>query len=180
MNTVDTDSIFPDEILTDPIRPKDLVDLLEDVHSCLDPQIDDLAGLVERAPAEMHSFDIDRLMELVVALRNLHDVLGSAKKAVNKASVKVEENGCKVILDNDELIWRCEAGTFSPKPRGFFSVNDGEKLLDYLDGNIPEFCRLMKSKSELGKYCDGLLENGEPLPPGISKHLEAKLNVRRK
>jgi hypothetical protein len=59
-------------------------------------------------------------------------------------------------------------------------VNDGEEFLKYLDSDIPTFCRLVKSSKELGTFCEELLENGEPLPPCISKHLEAKLTIRRK
>lgn len=158
------------------------MDTADQIHG-LDAQMkllmDEVAGLLERTPAAMATEDMDGLAKLCDALDRLQDTVNSGRKHVNRAVEIVAEHFCKRMLDENIVKHRYERMTFSASVRGYFSVTRPREFLASIDGDVDTLCRLVHSVDEMRTFCEGRLEAGDTLPPGVSQHIVAKVHIRR-
>ena len=158
----------------------------------LDQFVDQLDSLLDKFSIEMESIpstitlaELEEKGNIVLAMNGMKDLFKAGSKLCNRELDKAEEHLCTVMVNHELLPYRHPKATLSPSVTGFFTVKNGKEFLDYLIKQNEEepydlFAKLVNSKKALKIYCEALLGSGKNIPTCISKHITAKVNIRRK
>ena len=161
-----------------------LTQQLENKLEDLSDGVSQLNGLLQGVISAVTIKPLAEQTDLVIVLKDIKALLEGGVTCVNKVLDKAEEHLCRTIADSDEdLPYRHERGTVTPSARGFFTISDGHKFMDYLKTTEQDplgvFMTIVGSKKASSEFFEGILSSGHPLPPGVKGHIIARVMVRK-
>lgn len=121
------------------------------------------------------------LTEDVIELRELRELRDDAKSEYDDLKAKYDEKEADVFARMEEEgaeAVRAAGVTFSPTRTVYGQINDREQFIKWAETNAPELIETKERKGLINQEARRHVDDGDPLPPGMTFYVKEFIGQR--